>query len=95
MDEAALIPGLLPPGLGPIVAVEHACNGDGYENLDPAQEATAKSTWLANHTTTLAQQYAQHGRNWEVPSRQRAKQVALTTELGLVAAPAATPPDRS
>jgi hypothetical protein len=36
-DEAALIPGLLPPGLGPIAAVEHAWFWDGHEHVHPAK----------------------------------------------------------
>ena len=91
-DEAALIPDLLPPGLGPIAAVEHAWFWDGHEHVDPAKEATAQATRLANHTTTLAQEFARQGRDWEDALRQRAKEVTLMTELGLIAAPAAPTP---
>jgi hypothetical protein len=47
---------------------------------------------LQNHTTTLAYEYAQQGRDWESELRQRAKEVALMNELGLpVLEPAAKP----
>jgi lambda family phage portal protein len=87
-DEAALIPGLLPAGLGPIVALDHAWFWDGQEHVDPAKEATAQATRLANHTTTLAHEYARQGRDWEDALRQRAKEVALMAELGLAPAQA-------
>jgi capsid protein len=56
---------------------------DGHEHVDPAKEANAQSTRLANHTTTLATEYARQGRDWEAELRQRAKEQKLMTELGL------------
>jgi len=56
---------------------------DGHEHVDPAKEASAQATRLANHTTTLAHEYARQGRDWEEALRQRAKEVALMQELGL------------
>jgi len=87
-DEAALIPGLLPDDLGPFVHWPHQWFWDGHEHVDPAKEATAQATRLANHTTTLAQEYARHGRDWEDALRQRAKELALVTALGLTPAQA-------
>jgi capsid protein len=40
-DEAALIPGLLPDGLGPFATWPHQWFWDGHEHVDPAKEATA------------------------------------------------------
>jgi capsid protein len=54
--------------------------------VDPAKEALAQSQRLANHTTTLAHEYARQGRDWEEALRQRAKEVALMRELGLAPA---------
>lgn len=85
-DEAALIPGLLPADLGPIIALEHTWFWDGQEHVDPAKEANAQATRLANHTTTLAFEYARQGRDWEDALRQRAKELALMSELGLTLA---------
>jgi lambda family phage portal protein len=93
-DEAALIPGLLPAGLGPFFTLDHAWFWDGREHVDPAKEATAQATRLANHTTTLAHEYARQGRDWEDALRQRAKEVAFMAELGLAPA-AAVPPVRN
>src|SRR5690606_30519836 len=83
LDEAALIPGLLPEGLPPIAAWEHQWFWDGHEHVDPAKEASAQATRLASHTTTLAEEYARRGLDWEEQLRQRAKEVALLKELGI------------
>lgn len=85
-DEAALIPDLLPAGLGPIAQWPHQWFWDGHEHVDPAKEANAQATRLASHTTTLADEYARRGLDWETQLRQRAKELALMNELGLSAA---------
>ncbi len=90
LDEAALIPGFLPAGLGLIGDWPHQWFWDGQEHVDPAKEASAQATRLANHTTTLAHEYARQGRDWEEALRQRAKEIALMQELGLT--PAQTQP---
>ena len=53
--------------------------------MDPAKEANAQATRLASHTTTLADEYAKRGQDWEVQLRQRAREIALMSELGLTA----------
>jgi lambda family phage portal protein len=84
LDEAALVEGLLPQSMrirG--AATPHTWFWDGVEHVDPAKEATAQATRLANHTTTLAHEFARQGRDWEDELRQRAKELALMAELGL------------
>lgn len=93
LDEAVLIPGLFPSGLPPIAEWPHQWFWDGHEHVDPAKEATAQATRLANHTTTLADEYARRGQDWESQIRQRAKEISLLGELGL--APAAAQPTTS
>jgi lambda family phage portal protein len=90
LDEAVLIPGLIPSGLPPFTTWDHQWFWDGREHVDPSKEASAQATRLANHTATLAEEYARRGLDWEEQLRQRAKEVALMTELGL--APANTIP---
>ena len=58
------------------------------EHVDPAKEASAQATRLANHTTTLADEYARRGLDWEIQLRQRAKELALMGELGIMPAQA-------
>jgi lambda family phage portal protein len=89
LDEAVLVEGLLPPSLRTLDAdFSHQWMFDGHEHVDPAKEANAQATRLANHTTTLATEYARQGRDWEAELRQRAKERKLMTELGLTAADA-------
>lgn len=91
-DEAVLIPGLLPAGVGPIAEWPHQWFWDGREHVDPAKEASAQATRLQNHTTTLAYEYARQGRDWESELEQRAKELALMRRLGLTADSSAPEP---
>jgi len=84
LDEAVLVEGFLPTSLRTLDAdFSHQWFWDGHEHVDPAKEATAQGTRLTTHTTTLANEYAKQGRDWEAELRQRAKEVALMRELGL------------
>ena len=86
--EAYLV-GLVPEPPDRLAGWPHQWFWDGREHVDPQKEATAQATRLASHTTTLADEYARKGQDWEAQLRQRAKELALMTELGL--APAAAP----
>jgi len=84
VDEAVLIEEFLPPALRTLDAdFSHQWFWDGREHVDPAKEANAQATRLASHTTTLANEYAKQGRDWEAELRQRAKEIGLMEELGL------------
>ncbi|MFN8857101.1 MAG: phage portal protein [Planctomycetaceae bacterium] len=83
LDEAVLIPGLLPETSGAIAAWRHTWFFDGNEHVDPQKEASAQATRLQSHTTTLADEFARRGQDWEMQLRQRAKEIALMRELGL------------
>jgi lambda family phage portal protein len=89
LREATRALGIVPAALRDSMTVPHAWFWDGHEHVDPAKEATAQSTRLASHTTTLAAEYARMGLDWEDQIRQRAKEVALMEELGLASAAAA------
>ena len=56
----------------------------GHEHVDPAKEAKAQETRLGSLTTTLASEYAKDGKDWEEELRQRAREMELQKELGLV-----------
>jgi len=73
-------------GLGEI---PHQWFWDGMEHVDPAKEALAQEKRLKNNTTTLADEYAKQGKDWETQLRQRAKEKQLMAELGLTEAEAA------
>jgi len=63
--------------------VPHQWFWDGTEHVDPAKEASAQQMRLQNNTTTLADEYAKQGKDWETQLRQRAKEKQLMAELGL------------
>ena len=87
--EAVLVEGLLPQSMRVKSADwSHLWFWDGHEHVDPVKEANAQARRLENHTTTLAEEYARRGRDWEAELRQRAKEVALMDELGLPASKA-------
>jgi len=81
-------------GFGDVEDAGHQWFWNGHEHVDPAKEANAQATRLANHSTTLAHEYARQGKDWETELRQRAKEAALMAELGLTAAQAAPTPDK-
>jgi capsid protein len=72
---------------------DHTWFFDGHEHVDPLKESSAQALRLANHTTTYADEYARRGLDWETQLRQRAKELALMTELGLTTP--GSPPDQS
>lgn len=84
LDEALLIPGFLPEGLGPIARWPHQWFWDGHEHVDPAKEARAQAIRLASHTTTLADEYARRGQDWETQLKQRAKETEQLRQYGLL-----------
>ncbi len=84
LREAILIEGYLPNSLRTLDSTfEHQWFWDGHEHVDPAKEANAQKIRLANHTTTLAIEFARQGRDWETELKQRSKELSLMRELGL------------
>jgi capsid protein len=81
----------LPAGLGRIADWPHQWFWDGFDHVDPSKESNAQATRLANFTTTLADEYARRGLDWETQLRQRAHEIALMNELGLTPAQAVPP----
>jgi len=65
MEEASLIPDVLPAGFPSHRDCTHEWFWDGREHVDPAKEAEAQAKRLANLTTTLAEEYAKRGLDWE------------------------------
>ena len=67
---------------GPVPA--HQWFLDGLEHVDPAKEANAQATRLANHTTNLAIECGKAGRDWEEVLRQAARERDVMQELELI-----------
>jgi len=82
LAEAAMVPGLLPKDVWP-TPTQRTWMWDGTAHVDPLKEANAQAVRLASFTTTLADEYARMGLDWETQLRQRAKEHMLLSELGL------------
>jgi lambda family phage portal protein len=91
LDEAALIKGLLPDGLPPVVEWNWRWIWQGWEHVDPTKEADAQTIRLMNNTTTLADECSKVGADWREILRQRAAEKTLMRELGLDEPAAASP----
>jgi lambda family phage portal protein len=92
VKEALLVDGLLPPRLrSPDTSWAHQWFWDGREHVDPVKEAMAQAKRLESHTTTLADEYARKGQDWEAQLRQRAREQALVRELKLDLQPTVPP----
>ena len=92
--EAVLIPGYLPESVRRSRQLPpHKWMYDGHEHVDPVKEANAQKTRLENNTTTLAEEYASQGKDWEAELRQRAIERKLERKLGLVAEGGEAPED--
>lgn len=79
----------------PGAPVVHSWVWDSWEHVDPVKEANAQALRLANHTTTLADECAREGKDYELVLRQIALETRMAAELG-IGQPAAArrpPPD--
>jgi len=83
LDEAAREPGVIPDGFPPLAESRHQWIWEGREHVDPNKEANAQATRLANLTTSLSEEWANRGKDWEQGVRQIARERALLGELGL------------
>jgi len=83
LDEAALVPGLIPDGLPPVSDWSWSWTWDGFEHVDPAKEQSALEAALRTHTTTLQREYAKRNLDWRRELEQRADEIAEMNRLGL------------
>jgi lambda family phage portal protein len=90
VDEAQMVPGLLPSRPGTSADLPRDWIWPGAEAIDPEKEAKADTERLGNNTTTLAEILAGYGQDWESFLRQRAREQQLITELGLGSSNGAT-----
>lgn len=87
-EEGANIPGYFPPGVN-VAQVWHHWHWQANERIDLVKEATADGLDLQNNTSTLAEKYAEQGKDWEAEIRQRAVEIKLCQQLGITPADAA------
>lgn len=93
LEEAVMIPGLLPASVGAFLAVlPHVWHWPAWDYIDPQTEASADEVRLRSGTVSLAEVCASRGQDWQQVIRQRAAERAfearIAAELG---APAPTP----
>lgn len=94
LEEAAMVPGLIPDGLPPVAEWNWSWTWDGFEHVDPVKEATAEGLMLQNNTSSLADICSRRGRDWRVVLRQRAAERAVERELGIEPVPQAPTPQQ-
>lgn len=63
---------------------------DGFEHVDPVKEANAQAIRLASHTTTLADECAKDGKDYETVLHQIAAEKKLKKDLGIAEDPVST-----
>lgn len=81
-DEAVLT-GVIPDGFGSFEEIPHQWIWDNRQHVDPEKEANAQAVRLDRRLTTLADEYAREGQDWEVQLRQIARERELIQDLGL------------
>ena len=86
-DEAALVPGLL-PNAGPFGDWDVGWYWPGFKHVDPYKEAKAQHQRLEDLTTTLEDEWAEQGEDWERKLEQIAAERKKMQSLGLVVADA-------
>jgi len=91
LDEAALVPGLIPDGLPPVAEWNWSWSWDGFDHVDPLKEAEAEAAQIAANTATLSEICQRRNKDWRQVLRQRAVEKSLERELGIepVAKPSA------
>lgn len=84
-SEARLVKGYLQTRLrSQEIFPAHSWGWDGDESIDPVKEANHDDIRLGSHTTTLQEIYSKKNQDWEEQLRQRAKEITLMDELGLI-----------
>ena len=70
-------------------STDHSWMWDGFEHCDPAKEANAQTSRLGNGTTTLQEECAAQGKDYEVVLRQRGHEEKLKRKYGIPSDPSA------
>lgn len=93
LDEAVMIPGLLPDGTtADATALPHAWHWPAWEPIDPKVEADTEVVRLAGNTGTLAEIAGRHGQDWRELIRQQEAEAAYRIQ---VRAEAGLPPEEA
>ncbi|GIW83208.1 MAG: hypothetical protein KatS3mg105_5015 [Gemmatales bacterium] len=82
VEEAALL-GLIPESLPPLERWSVNWHYEPFDSIDPVKDAQALALQLQNKTVTLADVYAERGRDWEQELIQIARERKLMRDLGV------------
>jgi lambda family phage portal protein len=80
LDEALLVYGLLPDGLGVFDALPHQWMWDGNDDIDPQKTAEANKTKLGTGTTSRDRLYAEDGLDVDEEDERAAASFGVTVE---------------
>ncbi|MDE2104951.1 MAG: phage portal protein [Patescibacteria group bacterium] len=83
IEEARLIPGLLPRSIRSVRDIPHEWHWPGYESIDPVNDANADHQRLANGTLTFREFWARRGQDWEDMMLQQSLERALIDKYEL------------
>lgn len=78
LNEAALVPGLIPDGLPMVADWQHEWQWDGFEHVDPAKEANADETRLRSGMASIPDLCAKQGIDYDSMHRKAAAALGLT-----------------
>lgn len=81
LDEAVMIPGLLPNGVNPL-QTKISWRWPGFSFMDPEKDAKADTERLANGTKTYQRWYDEQGLEWEEEFEQRGREMKVAELLG-------------
>lgn len=80
LNEAALVPNLIPNGLPLVADWQHEWHWDGFEHVDPLKEANADEVMLGSGMASRRSLLAKRGQDIETVDRQSAADYGLTVE---------------
>lgn len=83
-DEAVLASDVIPPRLRS-AALSHKWMWSSAPHVDPMKEAAAAEIRLRSGLTTIADEYAAAGKDWQEQMQQRAAEINLAESLGISA----------
>jgi lambda family phage portal protein len=79
-DEAALIAGVIPEGLGAVEEIPHEWQWDAPAHIDEQKEANAQMTRLQSGMTSYQTEFAREGHDWETEQTRQAVALGMTLE---------------
>jgi lambda family phage portal protein len=80
LNEAALVPGLIPDGLELVADWQHDWQWDGFEHVDPTKEANADETQLATGMACHADLLAKQGKDVDTVHAKAAANLGMSIE---------------